>query len=96
MLLGGQRASIDGKALRGTGDYVLSVFIGDLRQTVWQENVGSKENELSALERSLPVILKRLKEIKLFSGDAAFCHKSIARELARAKRDYILQLKALT
>ena len=94
MLVGGERACIDGKALRGADQYVLSVFVNGLRQTVWQLDVGDKENELSALERALPEILAHYKEIKLFSGDAAFCQKPIARELAKARRDYILQLKA--
>ena len=94
MLVGSERASIDGKALRGADPCVLSVFVNGLRQTVWRVDVGDKENELPALERALPEILAHYKEIKLFSGDAAFCPKPIARELAKARRDYILQLKA--
>ena len=50
----GARAAIDGKALRGSDDYVLSIFVNDLCQVVWQEEVGSKEHELRALERALP------------------------------------------
>lgn len=91
---GASVAAIDGKALRGADEYVLSVFVNDLRQVVWQEDVGDKENELSTLERSLPEILARYPGLRLFTGDAAFCHKSIARELIKAKRDYFLQLKA--
>ncbi len=94
MVSRGAVAAIDGKALRGTDDYVLSVFVNDICQVVWQENVGTKENELSALERTLPTILEKYPQIKLFTGDAAFCQKSIARKLIQARRDYFLQLKS--
>ena len=94
MVSRGAVAAIDGKALRGTDDYVLSVFVNDICQVVWQEDVGTKENELSALERSLPEILEKYPQIKLFTGDAAFCQKSIAKQLIKAKRDYFLQLKS--
>lgn len=94
MVVRGSQAAIDGKALRGAKEYVLSVFVNDLRQVVWQEAVGTKENELSCLERSLQTILARYPHLRLFTGDAAFCHKTIARQLVRARRDYFLQLKA--
>jgi hypothetical protein len=94
MVSRGAVAAIDGKALRGTDDYVLSVFVNDICQVVWQENVGTKENELSALERSLSMILEKYPQIKLFTGDAAFCQKSIVKKLIQAKRDYFLQLKS--
>lgn len=94
MVARGAVAAIDGKALRGTEDYVLSVFVNDICQVVWQENVGTKENELSALERALPEILEKYPQIKTFTGDAAFCQKSIAKMLVKAKRDYFLQLKS--
>lgn len=90
----GSQAAIDGKALRGADDYVLSVFVNDLCQVAWQEDVGSKENELSCLERSISTILSRYPNLRLFTGDAAFCHKSIARALIKARREYFLQLKA--
>jgi len=94
MVSRGAQAAIDGKALRGADDYVLSIFANDICQVVWQEDVGSKENELSCLERSISAILERYPNLRLFTGDAAFCHKSIARSLIQAKRDYFLQLKA--
>jgi hypothetical protein len=90
----GARAAIDGKALRGSGDYVLSVFVNELCQVVWQEECRNKEHELRALERALPPLLERYPGLKLFTGDAAFCHKRVARQLVRARRDYFLQLKA--
>lgn len=94
MVRRGERAAIDGKALRGSDDYVLSVFVNDLCQVAWQEDVGEKENELKVLERALPDILAKYPHLKLFTGDAAFCHKTIARALVAARRDYFLQLKA--
>jgi hypothetical protein len=90
----GAQAAVDGKALRGADEHVLSVFVNDICQVVWQEDVGQKENELSCLERSLKTILERYPKLRLFTGDAAFCHKSIARALVEARREYFLQLKA--
>lgn len=52
------------------------------------------ENELSALLRILPTLLARLSKVSLFSTDAGFCHKEVARLLVEKKRDYLLQLKA--
>jgi hypothetical protein len=89
----GARAAIDGKALRGSQDHVLSVFVNDLCQVVWQEECRNREHELRALERALPPLLERYPGLKLFTGDAAFCHKRVARQLVKARRDYFLQLK---
>jgi hypothetical protein len=94
MVARGSQAAIDGKALRGAGEYVLSVFVNDLCQVVWQEQVGRKENELSCLQRSISTILAHYPNLRLFTGDAAFCQKSIARALVRARRDYFLQLRS--
>jgi hypothetical protein len=94
MVARGAVAAVDGKALRGSQDYVLSVFVNQIGQVAWQEDVGTKENELRALERALPQILKQYPQLKLLSGDAGFCHKSIARMLVKARRNYLLQLKA--
>jgi len=95
MVQRGAQAAIDGKALRGADEYVLSVFANEICQVVWQEDVGrDKENECSCLARSLETIFVRYPQLRLFTGDAAFCHKAIARALVDAKRDYWLQLKA--
>ena len=87
-------AAIDGKALRGQGGYVLSVYSPASGHVLWQENVGEKENELSALLRALPALCERLGKVRLFTGDAGFCHKEVARLLTERRRDYLLQLKA--
>lgn len=95
MLTDGQMtAAIDGKALRGSGGHVLSVFVDKLRQVLWQQDVGEKTNELSTLERVLPQILAEFPQITLLTGDAGLCHKTIARQIVQAGRDYFLQLKA--
>lgn len=94
MLAGRVTAAVDGKALRGSGGYVLSVFVDELRQVLWQQDVGEKTNELSTLERVLPQILAAFPQLALLTGDAAFCHKPIARQIVDAGRDYFLQLKS--
>jgi len=91
----GAQAAIDGKALRGADEYVLSVFVNEISQVVWQEDVGrDKENECSCLQRSLSLIFEKYPQLALLTGDAAFCHKTITRAIIEAKRDYWLQLKA--
>ena len=94
MLPGQVRAACDGKALKGAEEHVLEVFINDLRLVAWQMPVGEKENELSALEKHLAAILARYPQIKLLTGDAMFCQKTIAQTLLDARRHYFLQLKA--
>lgn len=90
----GDVAHVDGKALRNAKDHVLSVFVGRIGQVVWQETVGTKENELSALERSIETVLARYPAIRTFTGDAMFCQKTITRAIVAARRDYFLQLKS--
>ena len=89
-----ETASIDGKALRGSKGYVLSVFVDRIRHVVWQQDVGEKANELSTLEGALAQILASYPRLALVTGDAGFGHKSIARGVAAARRDYFLQLKS--
>jgi hypothetical protein len=91
---GASRGAVDGKALRGAREHVLSVFVNEIGQVVWQERVGSKENELKTLERALPAVLERYPGLRLLTGDAGLAHKSVARALVRARRDYFLQLKS--
>ncbi|CAN5340868.1 hypothetical protein BH09SUM1_BH09SUM1_22870 [soil metagenome] len=87
-------AACDGKALKGAEEHVLEVFINDLRLVAWQMPVGEKENELSSLEKHLAAILARYPQIKLLTGDAMFCQKTLAQTLLDARRHYFLQLKA--
>lgn len=87
-------AAVDGKALRATGEHVLTVFIGRLSLPVWQTGVRTKENELSALEKVLADLLAEFPGLRLLTGDAMFCQKSIARIVVEARRHYLLQLKA--
>jgi DDE_Tnp_1-associated len=87
-------ASVDGKALRGSGNYVLSLFVHSIGHVIWQEDIGSKQNELSVLKRHLPHILAQFPQLSLLTGDAAFGHKIIAQQVIEARRNYFLQLKS--
>lgn len=93
MVAHGAVCAVDGKALRGSGDYVLSVFVNAVGQVAWQQSVDKKQSELKVLERALPEILAQWPQLRLFTGDAAFCHKTLARALVAGRRDYFLQLK---
>lgn len=94
LALEGAAASVDGKALGGSGEGLLSLFVGELNMAVWQEPLGAKASELKTLERTLPTLLARFENLKLFTLDAGFCHKTVARALVDAKRDYLMQLKS--
>jgi len=84
----------DGKALKGTEEHLLEVFVNDLRLVAWQAPVGEKQNELSTLEKNIADIFARYPQIKLLTGDAMFCQKTIASAVIDARRDYFLQLKS--
>jgi hypothetical protein len=49
---------------------------------------------VSALEASLGAILAQYPQIRLLTGEAMFCQKSIARIIHEARRHYFLQLKS--
>lgn len=87
-------AAVDGKALRGAEEHVLEVLVNDVRLVAWQAPVGKKENELSALEGCIGGVLAKFPQIKLLTGDAMFCQKSIAAAVSQARRHYFLQLKS--
>jgi hypothetical protein len=87
-------AAVDGKALRGSDRHILTIFAADCRAALWQEEVDrDKENEASRLEASLEKALGSLPGLRLLTGDAAFCHKVIARILIQNGRDYLFCLK---
>ncbi len=86
--------AIDGKALRDSEDYVLSIFINEISYVVWQENVEKKQNKLSALENVLGTILEIYPQIKLFTGNASFYQKKFAKTFIKARRNYFLHLKS--
>lgn len=94
LLASAKMVAVDGKALRGQDDYILSAYCPALGHVLWQESVGEKENELSAFLRILPDLLARLGKVRIFTGDAGFCHKEVARILTEKRRHYLLQLKA--
>jgi DDE_Tnp_1-associated len=95
LLAVGEVASIDGKALRCSGSRMLSVWCPALGHVLWQEGMGStKDAELPTLLGALPDLLARLAKVRLFTADAGFCHKAVARHLVAERRHYLLQLKA--
>lgn len=88
------RAAVDGKALCGTEEHVLEVFVNDIRLVAWQMPVEEKANELSTLEQHIGEVLARYPQLRLLTGDAMFCQKTVARAIVTARRHYFLQLKS--
>ncbi|MGH8103603.1 MAG: hypothetical protein ACREJQ_03675 [bacterium] len=86
--------SVDGKAMKAAGRHVLSVFIHDLQQVLWQEEVGEKKNELSAFRDRLKEMLARYPGLWLICGDAMFADQTLCDLLKREGRQWMFQIKA--
>lgn len=89
----GAAASVDGKMMRGTGDYYLHVFLQDYWHLVDLFEVGSKQNEHSAFENELDAFLERHPWISLLTFDAIFCQHTIAEKLIGNGKKAIFQVK---
>jgi hypothetical protein len=86
-------ASVDGKALRATGQHVLNVFVQDWWRLLDMREVGAKENELSAFGEALGEMLKKYPFLSIFTFDAMFAQHSVVEELTRNNRMGIFQIK---
>lgn len=89
----GTVASVDGKVMRGTGDYYLHVFLQDYWHLVDLYEVSSKHNEHSAFETHLEALLARHPWITIFTFDAIFCQHTIAEKLVGNGKKAIFQVK---
>jgi hypothetical protein len=89
----GCAASVDGKALRATGDHFLHVFLQDYWLLVDLFEVGEKNNEHSAFERELDGLLQRYPWLSLLTFDAMFCQHKIAEKLIGNGKKAIFQVK---
>lgn len=86
-------ASVDGKAMRGSGRHVLHTFAQDYWQLLDLWEVGEKQNELSGFESHLDSLLARYPFLTLLTFDAMFTHHSIARRLTQNGKKAIFQVK---
>ena len=89
----GAAASVDGKAMRGTADHYLHVFLQDYWRLVDLFEVGEKKNEHSAFEGELDSFLARHPWISLLTFDAIFCQHTISEKLVRNGKKAIFQVK---
>ena len=87
-------AAVDGKTSRAAGVHVLNVFLHDLEVAVWQERVGKKHNEISALRRVLPKLFETYPFLRILTGDAMFAGNPLCSELIANGRHYLFQIKA--
>ena len=92
----GEIVAMDGKALRRAMDkgkgipYIVSAWSRENRLVLGQLKVSEKSNEITAIPKLLRVL-----ELKgcVVTIDAMGCQKKIAKEILRAKADYVLALK---
>lgn len=89
----GAAASVDGKRMRGTGDYYLHAFLQEYWHLVDLLEVSSARNEHSAFEEELDAFLGRHPWISLFTFDAIFCQHTIAEKLVGNGKKAIFQVK---
>ena len=86
-------ASVDGKALRGTGQHVLNIFIQDWWHLLDMREVAQKKNELSALNETLDEMLEKYPFLAIFTFDAMFAQHTVVEKLTRNNRMGIFQIK---
>jgi len=90
----GAVASVDGKTSRSAGVHVLSVFLHDVQQVVWQTPVAAKHNEISAFKQALADLLANYPFLQLVVGDAMFAGEPLCELLIENGRHYLFQIKA--
>lgn len=86
-------ASVDGKALRGSGVHTLNVFVQDFWVLLDQYEVASKENEMSAFRERLDGFCKSYPFVTILTFDAMFCEQQTMRMLTENNRMGIFQVK---
>jgi hypothetical protein len=89
-----EAASVDGKTSRAASVHVLSVFLHDVQQVIWQTSVEKKENEISALRQGLSRLLETYPFLRILTGDAMFAGAPLCSDLIGHGRHYMFQVKA--
>ena len=89
-----EAASVDGKTSRAASVHVLSVFLHDVRQVIWQTPVETKENEISALRQGLSRLFATYPFLRILTGDAMFAGAPLCSDLICHGRHYMFQVKA--
>lgn len=94
----GELIAIDGKTVRGSFDHyngkeaihMVSAWAAQMQLVLGQVKADDKSNEITAIPQLLGLL-----EVKgaIVSIDAAGCNKEIAKQIIKAKADYILALK---
>lgn len=87
-------ASVDGKTSRSAGVHVLSVFLHDVEQVIWQVPVATKDNEISAFKQALSDLFETYPFLRIVTGDAMFAGAPLCSDLIEHGRHYVFQIKA--
>lgn len=85
--------TVDGKALRGTGQHIVNVFVQDFWCLLDMFEVGQKQNELSAFQAQLHEMLGKYPFLKLLTFDAMFAQHTVVETLTANNRLGIFQIK---
>ncbi len=86
-------ASIDGKALRGSGVHAINVFVQDLWLLLDQHEVDTKANEMSAFRARLDGFMERYPFLRMLTFDAMFCEQKTMDIIAAHGRMAVIQVK---
>ncbi len=88
------KTSKQGHDAHGEPVHMLNVFAHELNLCLAQFPVtGGKPTEPQTLKSSLAELLEHYPSIHLFTGDALFTQRPLAREILTAKRDFLLAVK---
>ena len=85
--------TVDGKALRGTGQHIVNVFVQDYWCLLDMFEVGQKQNEFSAFHSELQEMLKKYPFLKILTFDALFAQHAMVEALTANNRLGIFQIK---
>jgi hypothetical protein len=93
-------AAVDGKTSKQARDaggrpiHVLNVFAHDLKLALADWPVGDGEaTESEVLKAHLDELFAAYPSLRVLTGDALFCQRSLARAIVGAGRDYVLAVK---
>ncbi len=89
----GAVAAVDGKSTRASKVHVLNVFALDMRQAIWQCDVGEKANEITALRKVVSAMFEKYPFLRILTGDAMFAGNPLCSEIIVHGRHYLFQIK---
>lgn len=97
----GTQLAIDGKTSRaahvgedGKAVHILDFVATASHECLYAAIVDTKKNEAKTAEKLLPSVLREFPKIRTVTGDAMFLQREICKAIRKAKKHYLIKLKA--